>query len=75
MDQTGQVAQMFAELRAAATPEAIEAQHAAGVSAAKAAITSKETFLLMDEAGFNQLQNAYAIGWNATWIATQQPHA
>lgn len=75
MDRTVEIAKAFAEMRAAATPEAIEAEHAAGVAAAQAAMAAKEAFFVMDENNFNELQNAYAIGWNSTWLAAKPSNA
>jgi hypothetical protein len=75
MDRTKDIAQAFAEMRAAATPEAIEAQRAAGVAAAQAAMAAKESLFAMDENNLNELQNAYAIGWNSTWCAANPSNA
>lgn len=33
---------------------------------------AEDAFFVMEESGLNELQNAYVIGWNSTWLAAKQ---
>lgn len=71
MDRTVEIMQAFTAIQAAATPEAINESHAAGVAAAHAAMAAKDASFIMDENNFNEVRNAYAVGWNSTLSAAK----
>lgn len=60
------------ERNAVLTDEQLQSAYDEGIAGFTAARTRGVTALLQDEGALNDLQNAYARGWNAAWCAANK---